>query len=145
MERAATNPHAQAAACSRLALFCQLLFLLAALGSLSPLHAQEVPTGWGTNLNVDPNAQKPVSENPDNTTVIPRTDGTPETPANQTQLKKAKKGDPSFGNLRLSAILSDAGQNISTGLIWRIFKQHTDSRGHPKLVSLRKAQRQIFN
>jgi len=97
------------------------------LSPLSPLRAQELPTGWATDLDLERDPATPAPDNSNNTTVIPRTDASPEAPANQ--------GDQSLGKLHLSAFLSDAGQKITTGLVWRIFQQHADARGQPKLVS----------
>lgn len=38
-------------------------------------------------------------------------------------------------NIRLEAVLTDDGQRIEQGLVWRVFKSEQDASGRPKLVA----------
>ena len=67
----------------------------------------------------------PAIELPPNTTVVPRTN------------PEAKQGPAaaSAGQLSLVALLTQDGQSIEQGLVWRVFRDRPGPDGKPRLVS----------
>jgi len=100
-----------------------------------PLLAQQQGRGaWQTETNTSapgaPGAQ-PLLPNPDflpNTTVVPRSAAEP----------KASQGPGGTGQISLVALLTDDGQNIEQGLVWRIFRAKPGADGKPVLVATNK-------
>jgi hypothetical protein len=60
-------------------------------------------------------------EPPSNTTVVPRSAPAP--------------GTPGAGQVALSAVLTQDGQNIEQGLVWRVFRDRPGPDGKPRLVA----------
>ena len=76
----------------------------------------------------------PAIELPPNTTVVPRT--APET--------KQGPGTGGGGQLSLVALLTQDGQSIDQGLVWRVYRDRPGPDGKPRLVSThREASPQI--
>jgi hypothetical protein len=74
-----------------------------------------------------PDATPPIILVPPNTTVVPRS------------APEAKPAPPSAGiagQVTLAAVLTQDGQNIEQGLVWRVFRAKPGPDGKQKLVSL---------
>ena len=105
--------------------FCTLLFAFAAaLMAGSPAHAQQQATpapapGWQTGVKGDGSAA----------TSIPRA---PDTAAGAATTGAAQ---PAVTNVKLEALLTDDGQRIEQGLVWRVFNSRLESDGKPKLIA----------
>lgn len=69
----------------------------------------------------------PIATTPPNTTVVPRS-----TPPDA----KAAPGPAGVGLVSLSALLTQDGQNIEQGLIWRVFRDKPGPDGKLKLISM---------
>jgi hypothetical protein len=115
---------------------------LAICASASPLCAQQ----WQTETDRSPppaspaiqlpglRPTSPAIELPPNTTVVPRT--APET--------KQGPGTGGGGQLSLVALLTQDGQSIDQGLVWRVYRDRPGPDGKPRLVSThREASPQI--
>jgi hypothetical protein len=77
----------------------------------------------------------PAFELPPNTTVVPRTAPEP---------KQGPAAVAGGGQLSLVALLTQDGQSIEQGLVWRIFRDRSGPDGKPRLVSThREASPQI--
>ena len=94
---------------------------LAALSTV-PAHATDnaTPTkGWATDVEVK---KSPSVAKPSNTTVIERAGDS----------KSAAAG--SGGQIRLVALLTEDGQQIDQGLVWRVFQAPTETATKSKLI-----------
>lgn len=98
-----------------------LVVLMAAIGSRHTASAQ--PAGdVRPSAPIDRQPQKPNPVVPSNTTVVPRS--TSET-----------KGNPSLNEVTLVAFLTDDGQRIDQGLVWRAFQEQPGApAARPKLI-----------
>lgn len=95
--------------------------------------AQQAPPGWQTETNppqlplpapvAPPAAPAVVPQSPllPNTTIVPRTSGA------------TSSGGPA--QVSLVAVLTEDGQNIEQGLVWRIYRDKPGPDGKPRLVS----------
>ncbi len=111
--------------------------VLAASVLVSPALSQDLPAGWDSGISLQVPQTEP-STTPDNTTVVPRTGDTAipknqQDPTKNTQTPKAQ----ALGSVQLEALLSDGGQKIKTGIVWRIY-QHSEKRGQPRLIETQK-------
>lgn len=68
------------------------------------------------------------------TVAIPRTGGAEPAGAGAGAAASAV-GIPLAANVRLEALLTDEGQRIEQGLVWRVFSARLESDGKPKLVA----------
>ena len=117
---------------------CLALVALLAFCSLVPfgprtaLAQQPAAGGWQTGTTLDPRSAAPPPaapgwNNPGNVTVVPRA---------------APEAAPGLGEITLSALLSDDGERIEQGLVWRIFQPVTPGPGavlaKPRLVATHK-------
>jgi hypothetical protein len=97
-----------------------LLLALLAAGGLGAQTWQAESRGAGQAREVVPARPSAApGELPANTSVIPRTSREPR---------------PTGGQLRLTALLTDDGQPIEEGLIWRIYRDKPGPDGKPVLV-----------
>jgi hypothetical protein len=109
--------------------------LLAAGSAGSQVLAQQQRAPWQTETNPppasaplvvpDPGTQPPIVLVPPNTTVVPRS--APEV--------KAAPGATLAGQISLVAVLTQDGQNIEQGLVWRVFRDKPGPDGKLRLVS----------
>lgn len=94
----------------------------------SPLAAQQLRGTWET--ETAPGAPQPPAATPQpNTTVVPRS------------ASDAKPGGPApAGTAQVSfiALLTDDGQSIEQGLVWRIYRDKPGADGKPALVTTNK-------
>lgn len=72
-------------------------------------------------------APAPDGTQPGNVTIVPRSTPVPEAPA-------AAAG--AAGQVSLSASMTDDGQLIDQGLVWRVYRDKPGTDGRPRLVSL---------
>ena len=85
-----------------------LLALLASCGSVSAQQATN-PSGWQTGISTGASTAPPGPA--------------PSTPA------------IAAASVRLEALLTDEGQRIDQGLVWRVFNAKVEADGKPKLVA----------
>jgi hypothetical protein len=90
----------------------------------SSLWAQQAD-GWGAGISeTKPGTAETAPNDAGNTTTVPRSNaGPPPTPA------------ASPGKVKLVALLTDNGQQIDKGLIWRVFQNSATSEAKTKLIS----------
>lgn len=116
--------------------------LLAASLLAAPATAQTLPVQWDTNLDVTPTQPPPETETPapatPNTTVIQRS---PTPPPGETPPAVTPSGQSS---LQLSALLTQPGQKISNGLVWRVYQSNDENNKQPRLVATDKSSAPQF-
>jgi hypothetical protein len=102
------------------------------LGAPPALAQQATRTPWRTETNsLPPAASRPAADPgpttllPPNTTVVPRS--APE--------MKSPPGAGGAGQVALVAVLTQDGQNIDQGLVWRVFRDKPGPDGKLKLLS----------
>src|SRR6516162_1021236 len=83
------------------------------------LRAQAVPS--------ESHARVPRNEVPANTTVVPRS---------AKDHKDQPPGPAGAGQVRLVAVLTEDGQAIEQGLLWRVFRDKPGPDGKPVLVEM---------
>ena len=95
--------------------------------------AQQAPAPWQAQTNSAPPASPPAPERtpaapispvPPNTTIVPRSASEARSP-----------GAGGAGQVSLVAVLTQDGQNIDQGLVWRIFRDKPGADGKLKLLS----------
>jgi len=95
--------------------------------------AQQAPAPWQAQTNSVPPASPPAPERtpaapispvPPNTTIVPRSASEARSP-----------GAGGAGQVSLVAVLTQDGQNIDQGLVWRIFRDKPGADGKLKLLS----------
>lgn len=103
------------------------------LGALPSAAQQAVRPPWQTQTNSLPPSSPPAAERatpapispvPPNTTIVPRS--APETKS---------PGTGGAGQVSLVAVLTQDGQNIDQGLVWRVFRDKPGPDGKFKLLS----------
>ena len=88
-----------------------------------PVLAQQNRAPWQTETNAPPGQVPPGT--PPNTTVVPRS--SPEA--------SPTPGAAEAGRVSLVAVLTQDGQNIEQGLVWRVFRDRPGPDGKLRLVS----------
>jgi hypothetical protein len=111
----------------RLALTTALLSALLAAGPTAAQQVERAP--WQAQTNSIPPAAPPAPERgpaavPPNTTIVPRSAPEAKSPA-----------AGGAGQVSLVAVLTQDGQNIDQGLVWRIFRDKPGPDGKLKLLS----------
>jgi hypothetical protein len=121
----------------------RLMLALAFAGLPHGAHAQwqtQTESGRGEQPALAPSMPAPVltpmpdlrpaapAMVPPNTTVVPRSTQEPRAPA------AAAPGGGGGGQLSLSALLTQDGQSIDQGLVWRVFSTKPGPDGKPRLV-----------
>jgi len=115
----------------RLALITVLLSALLGAGPTAAQQAERAP--WQVQTNSIPPAAPPAPERgpaaplspvPPNTTIVPRSAPEAKSPATG-----------GAGQVSLVAVLTQDGQNIDQGLLWRIFRDKPGADGKLKLLS----------
>lgn len=99
------------------ATFVCILALAGGIGAMFealPASAQSLPEAWDTGVNQGPGSA------PTTTTTVPRNDG-------------GDAGQPA--QVRLVAILTNEGQRIDKGVVWRIYSEDQSAEGKVTLVS----------
>jgi hypothetical protein len=100
-----------------------LLVLALALVATTGAFAQQSPPSW----QIEPGTQpEPAAPQPGNVTVVPRSTG-PE------GAKPAAPAGPA--QLALTASMTEDGQVIDQGLVWRVFRDKPGPDGKPRLVT----------
>lgn len=88
-------------------------------------------SSWSTSIPLRPTfPDQPSAPRPGNTTVLPK--AVPAAPAPATAAVPIPAGS---GQITLSALLTDDGQRIDSGLVWRVFIEKAPPEGQPKLVT----------
>lgn len=100
-----------------------MALLFAVLGSLCPTYAQEPAADWQAGVSAG-DARAPDPPKAANSTTVPRTK-----PENDTGAATAS------AKIKLVALLTDNGQRIDKGLIWRVFQSKAGAEGKTKLLS----------
>jgi hypothetical protein len=100
--------------------------LLSVLLGAGPAAAQQAPAPWQAQTNSLPPAspERAPSPVPPNTTIVPRSAPEGRSP-----------GAGGAGQVSLVAVLTQDGQNIDQGLVWRIFRDKPGADGKLKLLS----------
>ncbi len=119
-----------------LSLIALVAFTLAVIHH-QPAFAQAEDSPWNIDLSVDPRAT-PGSDNTDGTTVVPGSDASSDapapTPAPPQSGEAGQDGPAGRGEVKLVAQLTDAGQKIEKGIIWRVFEERKAPEPHNKLI-----------
>ena len=105
---------------------CARAFLLLLLFAVQPrmLMAQQ-PDGWGAGVTeTKPGVTQPDPNGSGNTTAVPRSSPDKDT-----------TGTPAPGRIKLIALLTDNGQQIDKGLVWRVFQNGAGGEAKAKLVA----------
>ena len=102
---------------------------LAVAAAASPVLAQQERAPWQTETNPPllqaPPGSPPIVLVPPNTTVVPRS----------ASEAKPAPGAAVAGQVALVAVLTQDGQNIEQGLVWRVFRDKPGPDGKLRLVS----------
>src|SRR6516165_6161310 len=89
-----------------------------------PLGAQAVPSE--SHSRAPASAAAPRNDLPANTTVVPRS----------AKEQRPPPGPAGAGQVKLVAVLTDDGQAIEQGLVWRVFRDKPGPDGKPVLVEM---------
>jgi hypothetical protein len=104
----------------RTLLACLLIAVAAHIVSSQSSAAQSAGSAWQSGGQGD--RQEQSGRDPSNTTVVPRSSAEP-------------KANPNIGEVSLAAFLTDEGQRIEQGLVWRVFAEPAANEARPKLLS----------
>lgn len=102
---------------------------LAFVAAAQPLASQQQDRGaWQAETNTSAPKTSPGLDTQLNTTVVPRSATEP----------KAGPDAAGAGQISLVALLTDDGQNIEQGLVWRVYRDRPGLEGKPALVATSK-------
>jgi hypothetical protein len=110
-------------------IFCAALAQIAF--DASPLCAQTVPSESHSRAG---SAAAPRNDVPANTTVVPRSGKDQRPPAAAADTGGA--GPPGTGQVKFIAVLTEDGQAIDQGLVWRLYRDKPGPDGKPVLVEI---------
>ena len=100
---------------------------LAVLAVTNTASAQEPAGNWDTGISSGtsavPKADEPAAQPPANTTAVPRS------------TTEANSAAGAAGRLKLIALLTDNGQQIDKGIVWRVFQSKVSGEGKTKLLN----------
>lgn len=111
--------------------WCTLAFAICAAGWLAGASAQQaISQGWPATT------QAPGGDGPAGQPPAPNTTEVPWSPSAKARRAAGTRGDPSSAQVTLVALLTQDGERIDSGLVWRVFQDDPDSteRGKKKLV-----------
>src|SRR5262245_37725900 len=98
------------AAARRVCVVAAVSILGAALWAVAPAAAQQGAPSW--QVQAPPTGRDPPGlQVPPNTTIVPRSSGGGKVPV-----------PGGVGQVSLTALLTDDGQNIEQGLVWRVYR-----------------------
>jgi hypothetical protein len=114
-------------------LLCAALLALGASAERAAAQSWQVETSSSPAQGARPTPALTPTELPANTTVVPRSlpDPAPAAPAPA----PAPAATGAGGQVALSAVLTEEGQNIEQGLVWRIYRDSPGADGKPILLA----------